>query len=296
MIKKYVGRWENGEVVPFKVTVTHLYCFEVDVEGDKIVGNQFLYSDGYRNKETGWKHQNIQGNLNPSNNNWGYLSDSDVEKYFGQHIQKESVLKFYGRFYTSQEKSVDHFGPRGDAYLCVVEGDNYGIYNLKDSHVEKVTVPYTIKLHKQFIAEVAWKELSPAQLKDLFEEYNRPIPTTLFKKDLTVQAKPAVVESTKQEPTPQIMSSASAKIIPFPAPVAAPVKVISASPKFVLGAGKLYVNVHTKQVERVIDVQGNLVWTSRHKQEAKAYGRTNFRKATDAEVKNYLDEATNAKV
>lgn len=61
--------------------------------------------------------------------------------------------------------------------------------------------------------------------------------------------------------------------------------------------GKLYFNKGTRQVERIVEVQGkNLIWTSRHKHEAKAYPKSNFRKATKEEVENYLKEAEVIKV
>ncbi len=65
-----------------------------------------------------------------------------------------------------------------------------------------------------------------------------------------------------------------------------------ASAQVIPSAGKLYFNVATTQVERVLLVQeGRLIWTSRHKQQARPYGRTSFRLATNEEVNNYLREA-----
>ncbi len=74
------------------------------------------------------------------------------------------------------------------------------------------------------------------------------------------------------------------------APTPAP-KTMASS--FVISKGKLYFNQTTKQVERVLTIlDGALIWTSRHKQEAKPYGKSTFRLATDAEVQNYLAEAS----
>lgn len=56
--------------------------------------------------------------------------------------------------------------------------------------------------------------------------------------------------------------------------------------------GSVYFNTTSNQVERVITViDGSLVWTSRHKQEAKPYPRHAFRIANQVEVQNYLAEA-----
>ncbi len=56
--------------------------------------------------------------------------------------------------------------------------------------------------------------------------------------------------------------------------------------------GSVYFNTTTNQVERVITVvDGSLVWTSRHKQEAKPYPKGAFRIANQVEVQNYLAEA-----
>lgn len=56
--------------------------------------------------------------------------------------------------------------------------------------------------------------------------------------------------------------------------------------------GSIYFNKTTSQVERVITIQdGSLVWSSRHKQEAKPYPKSAFRIANQVEVQNYLAEA-----
>lgn len=69
-------------------------------------------------------------------------------------------------------------------------------------------------------------------------------------------------------------------------------KTIKSKSMFVISKAKLYFNLTTKQVERVLTVQdGALVWTSRHKQEAKPYSKSTFRLASADEVKNYLAEA-----
>lgn len=87
-----------------------------------------------------------------------------------------------------------------------------------------------------------------------------------------------------------LMPQALQQVAAQPAPIVA--KAAKPAP-FAISAGKLYFNVGTKQVERVVTViDGKLIWTARHKQEAKPYGRSNFRKATDAEVTNYLQEAS----
>jgi len=76
--------------------------------------------------------------------------------------------------------------------------------------------------------------------------------------------------------------------------VVKPTKTKSMASSFTISKGKLYFNVTTKQVERVLTVQdGSLIWTSRHKQEAKPYSKSTFRIATTVEVDSYLAEAAN---
>lgn len=76
-------------------------------------------------------------------------------------------------------------------------------------------------------------------------------------------------------------------------PMAAKINVvinpgIAARPTVIRKSG-LYVNTTTNQVERVLTVQdGVLVWSSHHKQEAKAYPKSAFRLATQLEVNSYL--------
>lgn len=59
--------------------------------------------------------------------------------------------------------------------------------------------------------------------------------------------------------------------------------------------GSLYYNLVYQVVERVIDVQGRLIYTSYHKMECAPYGVSSFRKATQKEVDNYLEEAEEIK-
>lgn len=53
----------------------------------------------------------------------------------------------------------------------------------------------------------------------------------------------------------------------------------------------LYFNTAAKQVQRIVEIQGSLYWSSYHKQECKPYPRSSFRLATQAEVDYYLANA-----
>lgn len=55
--------------------------------------------------------------------------------------------------------------------------------------------------------------------------------------------------------------------------------------------GSLYFNIVEFEVQRVIDVVGNLIYTSYHKSSAIPYGRSSLRLATTKEVSDYLKEA-----
>ena len=59
--------------------------------------------------------------------------------------------------------------------------------------------------------------------------------------------------------------------------------------------GSLYYNLAYQVVERVIDVQGRLVYTSYHKMECNPFSVNSFRKATQEEVDNYLKESEEIK-
>lgn len=59
--------------------------------------------------------------------------------------------------------------------------------------------------------------------------------------------------------------------------------------------GSLYYNLVYQVVERVIDVQGRLVYTSYHKMECNPFSVNSFRKATQEEVDNYLKESEEIK-
>ena len=59
--------------------------------------------------------------------------------------------------------------------------------------------------------------------------------------------------------------------------------------------GSLYFNLVYQVVERVIDVQGRLVYTSYHKMECNPFSVNSFRKATQEEVDNYLKESEEIK-
>ncbi len=55
--------------------------------------------------------------------------------------------------------------------------------------------------------------------------------------------------------------------------------------------GALYFNLGECEVQRVVEVVGNLIYSSWHKGAATPYGRSSFRLATKEEVNKYLDEA-----
>jgi hypothetical protein len=75
--------------------------------------------------------------------------------------------------------------------------------------------------------------------------------------------------------------------------IAAPVAQPNRIKPLTIKKGSLYFNTTTKQVERVITIQDvSLVWSSKHKQEVKAFPRSAFRIATTDEVKAYLSDAS----
>lgn len=175
------------------------------------------------------------------------------------------MLKFYSS--SSSYAWTDFFnsyGPQGPYILAVDEDkkDFLFVYLTRTANrVEKIGWSYDSVLLN--LKSKYWVELNSQFLSELFAKHKKAIPTSL--EEITNglnEAKP--IEPIKPKK--------------------------SMSDTIVLSAGKLFVNVHTKQVERIVSIQNGLIWTSRHKQEAKPYGRTNFRKATDAEVKNYLAE------
>lgn len=59
--------------------------------------------------------------------------------------------------------------------------------------------------------------------------------------------------------------------------------------------GSLYFNLPYQVVERVVDIQGRLVYSSYHKMECAPYGVSSFRKATQEEIDNYLKEVEEIK-
>ena len=59
--------------------------------------------------------------------------------------------------------------------------------------------------------------------------------------------------------------------------------------------GSLYYNLVYQVVERVIDIQGRLIYTSYHKMECNQFSVNSFRKATQKEVNNYLIESEEIK-
>lgn len=59
--------------------------------------------------------------------------------------------------------------------------------------------------------------------------------------------------------------------------------------------GSLYFNIPYQVVERVVDIQGRLVYSSYHKMECAPYGVSSFRKATQEEVDSYLEESEEIK-
>ncbi len=56
----------------------------------------------------------------------------------------------------------------------------------------------------------------------------------------------------------------------------------------VLKKGSLYVNRVTKRVERLIELQGNLAWTSWHKEACLAFPKSNLKLADQKQVNDYL--------
>lgn len=59
--------------------------------------------------------------------------------------------------------------------------------------------------------------------------------------------------------------------------------------------GSLYFNIPYQVVERVVDIQGRLVYSSYHKMECAPYGVSSFRKATQEEIDSYLEESEEIK-
>lgn len=73
--------------------------------------------------------------------------------------------------------------------------------------------------------------------------------------------------------------------------IGAPAPTPSVPEKLALRKGLLYFNTTTKQVNRVVKIDEEIIYTTYHRQEIRLFPRNAFRKATTEEVQYYLKAA-----
>lgn len=193
-------------------------------------------------------------------------------------------MKYYFRYYGLNGEPFINYRPEKGSFVIRVkfENDLPIEFTFLYENGETTSHGWTLRAVLDNINRSYWREIQNESVLKKFSSIVTANDVAVGVKD---SVKAATVATTSIKPLTKKVMAQNATT-----PVLKPKK---ASDKFTISSGKLYFNTHTKQVERIVDVQGKIVWTSRHKAEIKGYSKSNFRLAVQAEVDNYLTEAKN---
>jgi len=155
------------------------------------------------------------------------------------------------------------FGPTNSPYVCFIRSGDVFAFDLINGQVTEMN-GWTPPQMEEMVKTNQWVEVTPEWVE---AEYPR-------------------IRSLEQLIFPHGRKSKSKS---------KPMAIIGVQSKRVeldkVVPGQLYYNIAARQVQRIVEVQGRLIWTAVHKGEAKAYGKSSFRTATKDEVEAYLGKA-----